>query len=83
MERARAPEEAPLGAGTTVVVVPALGGPWLGVTVDVSELAEDVAGAIEITHGYVLVRCSDPLYAPALVPGQIYLVLARFVGSQV
>lgn len=81
MERAPAPGPPPGSAETVVTVVPASGGPWLGVVVDVSVLGEDVAEAVEVPCGYVLVRCSDPLFAPGLVAGHVYLVLARFLGS--
>lgn len=80
MEHATAPGRQPGSAGSVVTVAPAIGASWLGVVVDVGVLGEDVAGAVEVPCGYVLVRCSDPLFAPGLVAGHVYLVLARFLG---
>lgn len=67
--------------GHSVLVTPGLGGPWLGVVVDAGKLDEHVPRGVEVTPGYVLVRCTDRLSAPRLVSGRLYLVLARFVTA--
>lgn len=63
-----------------VLVTPARGGSWAGVTVPDND--PDTEGAETSGGHYVFVRCTDAQTAPGVKPGAVYLVLASFVSQR-